>query len=426
MTDPSAAILDTCGSLDGPVVVALSGGADSAVAAWGLASAGITVRAVHVDHGLPGSPTMRAAASDVARRLDMDLSIASADPSSASEADLREARYAELFGSLVAGELLVTAHTADDQAETVLLNLLRGTGLPGLAGSPPSRGRIRRPLLGFTRATVRRAADAHRLPYADDPANRSLGPMRNRVRLELIPRLESGFSPSLRQNLARTAETVHDALEPMERAAATVRCEQRAGSLRVAVGPLMAVRPPVRRWILRRVVTAARGPHPPSRAEVDRIEAALAAGTGTDLADSALRAEVTGPWLTISESPGPAPAPAALDEQTTWGPVRFTTGPHEGGPRLSKWRLVHRGDPLTIRAAAPGDRIGMTGGGSKDVLEAIREAGLPVGHWPVVESSEGEIVWIPGARHAARVASPASGYFVTLAEEDAGWAPFHP
>lgn len=406
-----------------PVVVALSGGADSAVAAWASVGAGLTARAVHVDHGLPGSDMMRAAAADVAGAVGMDLVVVRVEPKTSAEADLRDARYAGLLDALVAGEILVTAHTSDDQAETVLLNLLRGSGLPGLAGIPRRRGRILRPMLDFTRAEVREIADERRLPFADDPENQTTDHLRNRVRLELIPELETGFNPAIGRVLARTADAVGEALVPMQQAASRIPCEALGRSIRVAIGPLLAAEAPVRRWALRSIMSHARGPYPPSREEVERVEDALLSGHGTDVADTGLRFDVVGPWFELTPGGRPEPEPVTLDGSVRWGTFRFRTGSWDCGPRLSKWRFVHPPGHYTVRAVERGDEIRITSG-SKDAREAIREAGMDPRTWPVVVDATGRIVWIPGARHAAWTPDASSGYFETLAEEDAGWAPF--
>lgn len=416
-------IRDAFTVIGAPVVVALSGGADSAVAAWASVEAGLTARAVHVDHSLAASEMMGAAAADVARRVGVDLEVVRVEPRTSAESDLRDARYAALLEALDPGEVLLTAHTSDDQAETVLLNLLRGSGLPGLGGIPRRRGRIERPMLDFTRAEIREVAEERRLPYADDPENQTPDHLRNRVRLELIPELEAEFNPAMRRVLARTADAVGEALAPMQEAASRIPCETLERSIRVAIGPLLAAEAPVRRWVLRAIVSHARGPYPPTRDEVERVEAALLSGHGTDLAGSDLRFEVVGPWFESTPREWSAPAPVPLDESARWGPFRFRTVAWDGGPRLSKWRFVHPPGDYTVRGVEPGDEIRIASG-SKDARDAIREAGLDPRRWPVVVDSAGQIVWIPGSRHAAWPASPASGYFETLAEEDAGWAPF--
>ena len=123
----------------GPVTVALSGGADSAVLAWSLADRDDVV-AVTIDHGLPGSAALVAAAERIASRLGLRHRVVTVAPRSASEGDLRTARLAALEAE--SAGWIVTGHTADDQGETVLGNLLRGAGPGGLAGIPVRRGRF--------------------------------------------------------------------------------------------------------------------------------------------------------------------------------------------------------------------------------------------------------------------------------------------
>ena len=103
----------------------------------------------------------------------------------------REARYRFLEDVAPDGALIATAHTADDAAETVLLNLLRGSGLAGARGIPARRGRIVRPLLGERRATLRGLLDAAGIGYRLDPSNEDPAFLRNRVRNEVLPLLES-------------------------------------------------------------------------------------------------------------------------------------------------------------------------------------------------------------------------------------------
>src|SRR3990172_7907720 len=146
----------------GPVTVALSGGADSAVLAWSLADRDDVV-AVTIDHGLPGSAALVAAAERIASRLGLRHRVVTVAPRSASEGDLRTARLAALEAE--SAGWIVTGHTADDQGETVLGNLLRGAGPGGLAGIPVRRGRFIRPLLDVSRSDTRRLAAQLALPF---------------------------------------------------------------------------------------------------------------------------------------------------------------------------------------------------------------------------------------------------------------------
>ncbi len=153
----------------GPVVVALSGGADSAVAAWLATSRSSEVRAVFVDHGWPGSAAMVVAARAVAGRLAIPLRVVPVQPT-ATETAARAVRL-EVLQREAAEDPVVTGHHAGDVAETVLANLLRGAGATGLSGIPAERPPFVRPLLAVRAGDVRRAAVDLDLPFADDPAN---------------------------------------------------------------------------------------------------------------------------------------------------------------------------------------------------------------------------------------------------------------
>jgi tRNA(Ile)-lysidine synthase TilS/MesJ len=124
------------------------------------------------------------------------------------EAAAREARYAFLrrVRELTGATHLATAHHADDQAETVLFRVLRGTGIDGLAGIPAADGDgTVRPLLGFTRDEVGRYARRAGLRWREDPTNALADAARNRIRLELLPRIERTVAPGARRALARLA-----------------------------------------------------------------------------------------------------------------------------------------------------------------------------------------------------------------------------
>ena len=135
----------------GSLLVALSGGADSAVLAWAAVAASDTVRAVFVDHRLDASDQLRAAATSIAAQLGITLDVVEAPierTAPSFEDAARAARYDALQAAAKPDELILTGHTADDQAETVLGHFLRGAGAAGLAGIPIRRGQIVRPLLG--------------------------------------------------------------------------------------------------------------------------------------------------------------------------------------------------------------------------------------------------------------------------------------
>ncbi|MGH9487623.1 MAG: tRNA lysidine(34) synthetase TilS [Terriglobales bacterium] len=198
------------------VGIAVSGGADS-VALLRLLSAvggkrGLQLSVIHFDHGWrSGSGAEARFVAALARQqgLEIHLERASAVPQRDREQQARHQRYAffQRLRAQGAVEVVATAHTADDQAETVLLRLLRGTGPGGLAAILPRRADgIVRPLLGFRRAGLRAWLQAQEQTWMEDASNLDLSHPRNRLRLQFIPELERSFNPALVQHLAELAE----------------------------------------------------------------------------------------------------------------------------------------------------------------------------------------------------------------------------
>ena len=201
------------------MVVALSGGADSAALAYLVLHLGERATAVHVDHGLLDSPKMSAAAAAVADALDVSVSMIRVDvergPSLEEKA--RDARY-EALHSLDA--TVLTGHTRDDAVETVLMNLIRGTGVRGLGGIPVHRPpNVYRPMLDLTRDETREIAMLAQLPFVDDPMNQDLSLTRNRVRLEILPRLRE-INPQVVESLDRLSRVARAETELLDEMAA--------------------------------------------------------------------------------------------------------------------------------------------------------------------------------------------------------------
>jgi tRNA(Ile)-lysidine synthase len=186
-------------------VVALSGGADSAALAALVKERG-PVRATHIHHGLPASDEMEEAAGAVAARLEIPLEVERTTIEPFTEAAARAERYRILVELTGSEEWLLTAHTRDDQAETVLAHLLRGAGSSGLAGIPARRGRIVRPFLQVSRSQTREFASLAGLPWKDDPENENPSHLRNRIRNSLLPTLEAEWNPEIRGALVAAAE----------------------------------------------------------------------------------------------------------------------------------------------------------------------------------------------------------------------------
>lgn len=206
---------------DGPVIVALSGGADSAALALLCNEAGVETGGLHVDHRLPASPQLSAAAQAIATRLGISLEVrqVTVERGPSPEEMARNARYDVFTRS---PSPLLTAHTRDDTVETVLINLIRGTGMAGLAGIPPFRPPcIYRPMLEVTRSETRELASLAGLPFRDDPMNEDPDLTRNRVRKEILPLMRE-LNPGVDGAIARAAYALRRDSEYLEEQAAAI------------------------------------------------------------------------------------------------------------------------------------------------------------------------------------------------------------
>jgi len=251
------------------VTCAVSGGADSSALLVLAVAAGCSATAVHVDHGLrPGS----AGEAEVVRQLAAALgagfhavAVHIGDGPNL-EARARAARYAALPPEVLTG------HTADDQAETVLVNLLRGAGTSGLAGMRPDH---RRPLLALRRADTEALCAAVGIATVTDPSNLDPRHLRNRVRHELLPLMDDLARRDLAPVLARQAQVLrHDDDLLHQLAAALDPTDARA----LAAAPLPLARRAVRAWLTTE--------HPPDLATVDRVlEVARGHALATDVGD---------------------------------------------------------------------------------------------------------------------------------------------
>lgn len=235
------------------VACAVSGGADSLALLVLAVEAGCAVTAVHVDHGLrPGSAAEGDVVEAAARRFGAGFRSVPVriEPGPNLEARARAARYAVLPDGVLTG------HTADDQAETVLLNLLRGAGLDGLAGmAAPGH-----PLLGLRRWETRALCRQVGLAWVEDPTNADPSYRRNRVRAELLPLLGAIAARDMVPVLARQAALLRAEAAVLDDLAAHIDpTDARA----LAAAPEAVARRAVRRWLF--------DGHPPSLATVERV-----------------------------------------------------------------------------------------------------------------------------------------------------------
>jgi len=252
------------------LVCAVSGGADSLALLALACSAGTAVTAVHVDHGMrAGSAAEAEVVAAAAARFGAAFAARRAPVGAGAnlEARARAARRAVL------GPDAATGHTMDDQAETVLLNLLRGAGTSGLAGMRPGR---RHPLLGLRRSETRALCAALGLDPVEDPTNAERRFRRNRVRQDLLPLCSEVAGRDMVPVLARQAGLCASESDLLDELAAGIDA---ADAATLAEAPPALARRAARRWLRRD------GPHPPDLAAVERVLAVARGGLrATDVA----------------------------------------------------------------------------------------------------------------------------------------------
>src|SRR5207247_570293 len=190
--------------------------------------------------------------ADFVRALGARLGVAvdgvtvTVDSRGSLEAAARESRYAALEGGAarVGAHRIALGHTADDQAETVLMRLLEGAGVRGLAGIPPVRGRIIRPLIELHRAALEAELRRAAIPWVEDPTNRDPKFLRNRIRHELLPLLADSYNPAIAGALTRVSTLARDTIAALDRAAAAELARLatfEVGAVTLPLGPLRAL-----------------------------------------------------------------------------------------------------------------------------------------------------------------------------------------
>jgi tRNA(Ile)-lysidine synthase len=406
---------------DAPLVVALSGGADSAVLALCVTRLERRARAVTIDHGLPASAGLVAAARRIAASLGLRHDVVVVAPA-AGEGPLRDVRLEALEAAAGSDEVIVTGHTADDQAETVLGNLLRGSGAAGLGGIPARRGRWARPMLDVTRAEARDAAASAGLPFVDDPDNLDPDVRRSRLRTRVIPFLEQEEGDRVGPALVRAGRLLaaDDAL--LEDRAGRVPLAARTGWARCPAAMLATLPRPIASRVARRLLRTQLAPYPGTEADVEACLGAAGAGVATAVSGGLLVSR-EGPWVVLGPAETPAPPPPAdLVDGLSWGAWSFSLG--VAGPRLSRRsvEIATGGGAMRVRAAAPGDRLEIEIG-SKPVAELLREAGIGArfrAEWPVVEV-DGRMAWVVGCRTATWTAPRRGTDNVRITAREAPW-----
>ncbi len=422
------------------VLTACSGGGDSVALAallceleratdWSVAGL------LHVNHGLRGASADEdeAFCRRLAGELDVPVTVERADVAARARAERisveaagHRIRY-ELFERMVregTADLVATAHTRDDQAETVLLRLIRGAGPAGLAGIRPHSGPVVRPLLDVRRQELRDYLRRRGLSHREDPSNRDERVLRNRVRHRLIPFLAEHFSPAIADVLARGAAIArHDAdwIDEAANAAAVEIVQCREGCLDVDADLLASGAPAIARRIARSALEQA-GDRRVGFGHVERLRRmADAGGTAPAAADfPGCRVERDGSTLRLRRRAGRA-APEVVNVGRGFEYPLAVPGEVEiadAGVRIAAERgerparLVARGDvvalpagritaPLTVRSWRPGDvfrPLGL-GGRTKKLQDFFVDRKVPR-HWrgnvPLVVDARLGIVWVAG------------------------------
>jgi len=382
------------------ILVALSAGPDSTALAAALAElrdAGEAgpLHALHVDHGLrPGGDEDAACAAEACARLGIELARARVTVAPGNvQAEARRARYSALRAEAgrVGASRIATGHTRTDQAETVLLRLLRGAGARGLAGIPPRRGAVVRPLIDRSRAEVIAYLAARGLRWREDPTNATPRFARNRVRHALFPAVLA-VAPAAEAALARAADLARDD----ERALASRARRRVADRADVELEALLAEPLAVRRRVVRRLWSnaAGRGAEPLAAA---RVEAVLALATracpGRVALGGGLEARCRYGRLAVEAAPSPRPEPRAAPipvpapgDYAAAGRGSATVRVRAEHPDALPW-------PLELRTRRPGDRFSPDGGaGTKKLKAWLIDRKVPR------EARDGLLVLAHGAR----------------------------
>lgn len=406
----------------GVALVAVSGGADSlallALLHRSAPAAGLDLVVAHADHGMhPQSAQVSDRVAEIARELGLPLErgVLRLDPG-ASEGAARRARYRWFRETIrrTGARYLFLAHHREDQAETVLMRVLAGSGPAGLAGMAPIRGRIVRPLLEVGREALREVLANTGWEAWEDPANRDSRHTRSWLRHEVLPLLQ-----------ARDPEVVTRLLRAGAHAAADRRAwdtvlehlpglapRMEHGAVSVAAAPLMGYDSGLAQSVLRALLRRAGAVASPGALQrLVRLVREGASGSWVpiggrwrgELAFGRLRiAAERAPWEPLS-----LPLGERAEGLVRFGPwtVRWQHGPGPEPLRRDGWTTRVIPGVYAVRPWRPGDRLRPLGGpGSRLVVRCMQDRKLPRSQrtgWPVLLGAADEVVWVPGVCRAA-------------------------
>lgn len=418
----------------GDCIAALGGGADSAVLIWAAVEAltAERVEAIFVHHRLEGSDSLRDSAVAAAAAVGVECRVVERPVHDGGnlEARARAQRYDAIEAVVSEGTVALTGHSADDQAETVLMRILRGSGTGAASGIPQRRGVWRRPLLGFSREALRSVAIELSLPFFDDPANTDPRFLRTRIRHGVLPVIESQLGPDSRTRILKSAELFAADDELLERRTGEVQIVPIEGGVSIPLGPLRTLPEPVASRVVRRALRLVLNGYAGSAADIGAVLVVAAGGSAVTISGSH-RVVVESPFVTIVRRQPSAPIDGfdvTVGEPFRWHESNYTTGLRDGMPlsvgggRLTPLGARAIGDRFHVRGLRSGDRIQMEHG-STPVKELLRSAGVPERVRPhsLIVTVGGKIAAVVGVR-VARWARPDSGdATVTIEKEGSTW-----
>ena len=372
------------------IICALSGGADSVALLWGLyllrEKLQITLEAAHFNHSLRGaeSDADEQFVKDLCARYDIPLHLGKGAVISGEkglEAAARNARYA--FLQSLPGKI-ATAHTADDNAETLLMHLVRGTGLKGLGGIASKRKNLIRPMLTVTRQEVLAFLEKENIPYVTDSSNETDAFFRNRLRHRVMPLLKAE-NPSLAENLSATALNLRQDAEALDAQAEPV----------ADVTTLRGMHPAVLNRTLKKLLESF-GVKEPERAQVERLRQLLYSANPSAYAQfpgGILIGRQYDRLVKLEDAPQLGEYPLSCPGETEipeLGIKVICTVPGENPQGV----LVRMGEDPVLRSRRAGDCIKLSGG-TKQLKKLFIDQKIPA--WerpriPVIADSTGVVL----------------------------------
>ncbi|MGB3633926.1 MAG: tRNA lysidine(34) synthetase TilS [Rubrobacteraceae bacterium] len=394
-------------------LVMVSGGPDSVALLQVLVELEAEPTVVHLDHGLRGEESREDAefVENLCRSLEVPCEVCclelEGERNFQERARIERYRVAEEVADWLGLVSIVTGHIADDVAETVLMNLARGTGLRGLTGIPPVRGRFMRPLIEVTRTEVLEYLARLQQPYRTDPTNLTGKYARNRVRQEVLPVLEDLYNGA-GKNMARAADLLREDLNALKSIAGQT-IHLRKNEIFLLADELLALPYAVRRYAVRRAYSELLPGTPGlEKAHVESALGLLKKGEGTRTLDLPGGVRVAGRttgelafYHALAAEQESVEVEKGLVVFGGWEievqeDVEFDAG--DAG-RAEVAYLDAALGPYRVRIPREGDIIRPLGlGGSKKVLRAMMDRGVPKDlrrHSPVVVDTRGVVAWIP-------------------------------